>query len=231
MLPDCVSASIYVTTLWIRQRGQRASGLPDALLSRTIGLAVAMSLAQAVRTFFPHVAVFREIVPITITAGLLSIAALAVRETFAGAAAEPPTAPGPRYAKSALDRCAAERLLASLDRAMVEDGWYREATLSLAEIARRLETRPHLVSQALNQVKGTTLAEYLATWRVAEARRLLVDRGFDGFTIDALSESAGFASRSAFYKAFKMREGVTPTEFRTRQRRLAPDLGAGKIES
>jgi AraC-like DNA-binding protein len=81
------------------------------------------------------------------------------------------------------------------------------------------------VSQALNQVRGRTLHEYLTSWRVAEARRLLADPATDRFTIDALAESAGFASRSAFYKAFKAQEGMTPTAFRSRSRNTSAVLG------
>jgi AraC-like DNA-binding protein len=123
-----------------------------------------------------------------------------------------------RYARSRLTESAARRMLLELDCRMRDEHWYRDITLSLTELARRLDTRPHLLSQALNQVKGTTLNDYLLSWRLAEAKRLLIDPASDRFTIDALAESAGFASRSAFYKAFKGHEGVTPTEFRARSR-------------
>jgi AraC-like DNA-binding protein len=111
-----------------------------------------------------------------------------------------------------------KRLLLDLERGMREEHWYRDPALSLAALAAKVDARPHAVSQALNQVKGRNLNEYLAVWRVAEACRLLVDPGSDRFTIDALAESAGFASRSAFYKSFKSLEGVTPTALRARAR-------------
>jgi AraC-like DNA-binding protein len=222
MLPVGTAASTYVFVLWLRDVERRGEGLSGDLLTRMVVLAVAMNTAQALRTFFADVDALREIVPITMTASFLSIATLAVRSMMRVDAPPPaklrPDASAPRYAKSALDDSAASALLKALDEGMRSENWYRNSSLSLNELATRLHTRPHLLSQALNQVRGTSLHDYLQSWRVAEARRLLADPGSDRFTIDALAESAGFASRSAFYKAFKAREGVTPTEFRQRTR-------------
>jgi AraC-like DNA-binding protein len=217
LLPAGTVATTYMCALWWRNRERHADGVRRALLARMVALAVALNTAQAIRTFFPDVEVLREIVPITMTAAFLSLAALAVRHMLSSDAHVTVETPRP-YAKSALDFEMADRLLAALDDGMSDAHWYRDATLSLNDLASRLDSRPHLVSQALNQVKGITLHEYLATWRVADARRLLADPASDRFTIDALAESAGFASRSAFYKAFKASEGVTPTEFRARVR-------------
>ena len=227
LLPAGTVATTYMCALWLRNRDRVADGVRRALLSRMVGLAVALNSAQAIRTFFPDVEALREIVPITMTAAFLSLAAFAVRHMLSNGAHVAVQTPRP-YAKSALDSAMAERVLAALDRGMSDTHWYREATLSLNDLSSRLDTRPHLLSQALNQVKGITLHDYLAAWRVAEARRLLADPASDRFTIDALAESAGFASRSAFYKAFKASEGVTPTEFRVRVRSdAARSSGAG----
>jgi AraC-like DNA-binding protein len=217
LLPVGTAATGYLCTLWLRRRAELADALSGALVTRMIAFAIALNTAQAIRTFFSDVSALREIVPITMTACFLSLAALGVRSLLASPRV-PVVAPARPYARSTLDEQAAERLLEALDRGMRDGHWYREVALSLPVLATKLGTRPHLVSQALNQVKKTTLNDYLAAWRVSEARRLLADPASDRFTIDALAEAAGFASRSAFYKAFKRREGVTPTEFRTRAR-------------
>jgi AraC-like DNA-binding protein len=219
LLPAGTAASAYAYALWWRHPGARGCGLGGALLTRMIAFGIALNLAQAVRTFLPGVEVLREIVPITMTACFFSLAAVVVRHILVTPPASAnATVAAPAYAKSALDANGAEKLLASLEAGMRDQHWYREPDLSLTALGMRLETRPGLLSQALNQVKRITLNDYLTTWRVAEARRLLLDPTSDRFTIDALAESAGFASRSAFYKAFKAHEGMPPTEFRTRNR-------------
>jgi len=47
--------------------------------------------------------------------------------------------------------------------------------------------------------------------RIKEACRRLNDRAnYDPFTIEAIGQSVGFSSRSAFSKAFKQITGLTP---------------------
>jgi AraC-like DNA-binding protein len=217
MLPVGTMATAYVCARVARSGLLQATDIESTLLTRMIVCAAAVNAAQAIRTFWPQVDALREIVPITMTAGFLSIAALAMRG-LVSASRRAGAPPEPRYAKSALDLAGAERLLAALDRGMQDHHWYRDPALSLPALAARLDTRPHALSQALNQVRGRSLTEYLAVWRVAEARRLLTDPASDRYTIDALAEASGFASRSAFYKAFKAREGMTPTVFRAQAR-------------
>jgi AraC-like DNA-binding protein len=217
LLPAGTAAVVHVCLVWVRSPLARASSAEAALLARMIVFAVGLDAAQAIRTFWPQVTAFREIVPITMMAGFLSVAALAMRQ-FLKRHAEDGAARPPQYAKSGLDATSAHLVLAELDRGMRDAGWYRDPQLSLASLAAKLAARPHVLSQALNQQHGRTLNEYLAVWRVAEARRLLADPASDRYTIDALAEAAGFASRSAFYKAFKAHEGMTPTAFRARVR-------------
>jgi AraC-like DNA-binding protein len=213
LLPVGAAAATYAAMLWKRADGGTGQ---DAMVSRIIGLAIALNLAQAVRTFWPDVAAFREIVPLTMTAGFVSIAALAMRSwtAHAGAAASRP----PRYAKSAVDDRATSQLLDDLDRGMRDAHWYRDPALTLSALAERLHTRPQVLSHILNQRDGRGFNETIAAWRVADAKRQLEDRASDRFTVDGIAETAGFASRSAFYKAFRAIEGCTPTEYRARFR-------------
>jgi AraC-like DNA-binding protein len=230
LLPVGTASIAYAAASWFRAGKYRSTSFEDLLLTRIVAFAAALDTAQAVRTFWPHVGAVREIVPITMTAGFLSIAVFAMRELFA-ACRVPAQETTARYAKSALDEASGEQLLLDLERGMREEHWYRDPTLSLATLALKVGARPHAVSQALNQVDGRSLNEYLTVWRVADARRLLADPESDRFTIDALAESAGFASRSAFYKSFKALEGLTPTAFRMRAReelrRFATSMNGG----
>jgi AraC-like DNA-binding protein len=219
LLPAGYLASIYAGVRWWAIAGYRGDTTSARLLTRMAAFAAAVVVAQSIRTFWPHVAAFREIVPITMTVGFLSIATMAMRafihERVDGTESSDSRKP---YARSALDQAAAASLLAELTLAMEGEKWYCDTNLSLPALAAKMHRSTHAISQALNQVDGRSLNEYLVAWRVGEARRLLLDPASDRFTIDALAESAGFGSRSAFYKAFKAVENMTPTEFRKRHR-------------
>lgn len=98
---------------------------------------------------------------------------------------------------------------------------FRRADLALDDIARAAGLSPHEVSRLLNDVAGVTFHDLVARYRVEDARKRLLDPANDRFTIDAIAEAAGFGSRSTFYASFRRLTGVTPSEFRRRNRTRA----------
>ena len=161
--------------------------------------------AQLVRLFWSDVGPLRNVVAVAGSAVVLLFGfLLAVR----GARLLP------RYRNSRLAEPDAAHTIERLDELMRGESLYRDTALSLATLAERLSMTPHHLSQSLNQHRGTTLLDYLATWRIDEAKRQLLDPARDNVTIDAIAESSGFGSRSAFYTAFRRLAGVTPSEWR-----------------
>jgi AraC-like DNA-binding protein len=169
----------------------------------------AVHVAQAARFVWSDVGTLQNVVPVVASAAILligiALALLAMRAK-----------PAP-YRKSSLAESGATRCVERLDELMRTEGAYRDTAASLATLATRLGVTTHHLSQSLNQHRGTTLTDYLAVWRVEEAKRQLLDPARDAVTIDAIAESSGFGSRSAFYNAFKRIEGVTPREMRKRR--------------
>lgn len=107
----------------------------------------------------------------------------------------------------------------------MESGAYRDPAASLASIAGNLGVTAQALSQALNQHGGTTFSVYMAEWRVRHAREALLDPAHDFLTIEAIASRSGFASRSAFYRAFREHHGLTPVEYRARTRQVPGAAG------
>nr|HRK63217.1 helix-turn-helix domain-containing protein [Terricaulis sp.] len=59
-----------------------------------------------------------------------------------------------------------------------------------------------------------TFPEYLQHARVEETKRLLRDPAETRTSVEAIGLLAGFGSRSAFYKAFGDRVGMSPAAYR-----------------
>jgi AraC-like DNA-binding protein len=169
-------------------------------------LFAAVHVAQLVRFFWSEVVAIRNVVPVVGTAGILAFGLVLTFSRMSGK----------RYRKSALAADDALRTIERLDELMRTAAAYRDPSLSLPALAERLGVTAHHLSQALNEHRGTTLVDYLATFRVEEARRQLLDPARDHVTIDAIAESAGFGSRSAFYTAFRRLAGVPPSALRRR---------------
>lgn len=97
-------------------------------------------------------------------------------------------------------------------------GWWREESLTLAVLARRLHTSPRTLSRALNEGLGQSFNEFINRMRVDAVAAELRDPHGRGDVLRAAFD-AGFSSKASFNRAFKAYTGVTPSAFR----RQGPD--------
>ena len=92
--------------------------------------------------------------------------------------------------------------------------WWREPTLTLAELARRLGINATYLSRAFNEGLGVNFNELINGLRAAEvARRLEAGEPGDLLT---MAFDAGFSSKATFNRAFQIRFGVSPRDYRRR---------------
>jgi len=85
---------------------------------------------------------------------------------------------------------------------------------TLARLAKLVDSNTTYVSQVINEKYGATFSTVLGSHRVREACRRMTDHEHYGnLTIEAISASVGFKSRTAFLNAFKRETGLTPSEY------------------
>jgi AraC-like DNA-binding protein len=96
--------------------------------------------------------------------------------------------------------------------------WWREESLTLAVLARRLHTSPRTLSRALNEGLGQSFNEFINRMRVEAVADELCDPDGRGDVLRAAFD-AGFTSKASFNRAFKTYTGVTPSAWR----RQSPD--------
>jgi len=118
--------------------------------------------------------------------------------------------PGITPAVNAADRDLFERA----GRLMEERRPWSDPDLDVGGVARLLDTYPNAVSRALSRAGNTTFYEYVNSYRIREARRLLTDPVERNLKIEALGRLAGFRARSTFFKLFREHTGQTPSEYR-----------------
>ncbi|HSA56593.1 MAG TPA: helix-turn-helix transcriptional regulator [Gemmatimonadaceae bacterium] len=141
---------------------------------------------------------------------------------YDGPAPEPPAgaAPAPRdrgearYERSGLTDAEAAALEAELLALMAREHPYRDPDLTLADLADRLSTTPHKLSEVLNSELAQTFYDFVNSYRVEEVRRRLADAKSKRQNVLALAMDAGFASKSTFNQVFKKRTGQTPSSYR-----------------
>ncbi|MCF7751320.1 helix-turn-helix domain-containing protein [Bacillus subtilis subsp. subtilis] len=141
----------------------------------------------------------------------LSLSVALARRTPRPVAAEP-------YRDRKIAQPDAEASLQALHALMVEEGLYKDAGLTLAKLARRLNMPPARLSQLLNDNHKTAFRPYLARVRIEAAKHLLLAQA--AAPMEQVAEAAGFLSLSTFYSSFNKVEGTTPAAWRQARLRL-----------
>jgi AraC-like DNA-binding protein len=120
----------------------------------------------------------------------------------------------PRYERSGLTERQAERLKNALIEVMDKERPWQDSDLTLADLATRLSTTPHKLSEVLNSQLGQSFYDFVNGYRVREVQRRIAAREARAVTMLSLAMDAGFASKSTFNQVFKKFTGQTPSDFR-----------------
>jgi AraC-like DNA-binding protein len=143
--------------------------------------------------------------------------------TAASGPDKPPSPPSPQYEHSGLREQEATRLRTSLITVMDREQPWRESELTLPDLAARVNSTPHKVSEVLNAQMGQTFYDFVSAYRVREVQRRIIAGEARSLKMLALAMDAGFSSKSTFNEAFKKHTRQTPSRFR---QTMAPDTPA-----
>ena len=126
----------------------------------------------------------------------------------------PAAAISSRYERSGLTDREAAALERALLHVMETEQPYRDSELTLADLAERLDTTPHKLSEVLNSQLEQTFYDFVNAYRVRDVQRRIADQRSQNLKILALAMDAGFASKSTFNHVFRKHTGRTPSAYR-----------------
>lgn len=95
---------------------------------------------------------------------------------------------------------------------MKTDKLYTDKELTLEKVANRLNTNRSYVSRAINKYSGQGFFNYINTYRINEATRILSE---SDIPLKQLCDDVGFLSTSTFYRAFQKETGCSPSRYRS----------------
>jgi AraC-like DNA-binding protein len=121
---------------------------------------------------------------------------------------------GRKYAKSSLDKEQKDNIIKDLEKLMEEEKYFTDNLVSLPQVSRMLKVSVHHLSQSINEHFNLGFFEFIARYRVEEAKIILQDPSRQNLTIEEVAEEVGYNSKSAFNRAFKKITGKTPSQFR-----------------
>lgn len=91
---------------------------------------------------------------------------------------------------------------------------YLDPELELNYIAKQFDISSGYLSQLISAHSSLNFNEYINSLRIEEAKKMLMMKEYEKYTILAIGLESGFNSKSNFYNAFKKHTGKTPKEFK-----------------
>jgi AraC-like DNA-binding protein len=123
-----------------------------------------------------------------------------------------------RYFKSTLNKTKSEEHLLDLIGYMESEKPYLNPTLTINELAEKINILPKFLSQTINQNLNQNFYEFINDYRIKYAMQLLSSTSKTDYTVLEIAYECGFNSKSVFNSAFKKITNTTPTEFRKTQK-------------
>lgn len=93
---------------------------------------------------------------------------------------------------------------------------FKDHNVTLGKFSKSLSLTPHIVSQVINEQLSCNFNDFINSYRVEEAKKLLSDEGKKNITVASIAYDCGFNTLSAFNTAFKKFTGITPSQFRNK---------------
>lgn len=120
----------------------------------------------------------------------------------------------PKYKSSHLNDEDKAQLLSRIQEVMDSSDEIFTPDFSLERLAMLAGSRYKYVSQVINEHYHQNFNNYLNSYRIKEACKRMGDlENYGNYTIEAISESVGFKSRSTFVTSFKRITGLTPSQY------------------
>jgi AraC-like DNA-binding protein len=117
-----------------------------------------------------------------------------------------------------------EELGVRIRELLVNQDIYVNTDLTVSTLASRLKVPAYMVSRAINQYFNKSFSELVVEYRIKKAEQLLLADSQKSLTIEAIAFESGFNTLSAFYKAFKKINNVTPSQYREISRTVSKKI-------
>jgi len=122
-----------------------------------------------------------------------------------------------KYKNTGLSPALSQDLKSKLIRLMDEKRPYLNSEVRLNDIAEMMNVQRHHASQVINENFGMGFFDFINTYRIREAERLL-NSSKTQISVTDIGFKSGFNNRVSFYKAFKKILGTTPTDYKNQNR-------------
>jgi YesN/AraC family two-component response regulator len=116
--------------------------------------------------------------------------------------------------KQVLSEERSRKLMMEIIEVMNTEKIYRNAELSIFDIAKRLDVNKTYISFVINENLQENFSNFINRFRINEAKELLQNKNYHNYTLEGIANMVGFHSKSSFNIAFKKFTGMIPSQFK-----------------
>ncbi|MCC9044406.1 helix-turn-helix transcriptional regulator [Myroides sp. M-43] len=117
-----------------------------------------------------------------------------------------------KYVKSSIDKGKQNDIAFALEQLPKE--YFYNPYLTLNTLADTLNTSSYEVSHLFSNHLNTNFNQYINAIRALKAKELLADERYADMSVKNIGIEVGFSSSSSFYRVFKERYNIPPSEYR-----------------
>ena len=107
-----------------------------------------------------------------------------------------------------------ETLKKDLLEKMESDKLYLNSSLTINTLSNAINSNNKYVSQLINNDFDKNFVMFVNSYRIREAKKILLDNSNNNLTIESIGYDVGFKSKSAFNRVFKQFTSQTPTQYK-----------------
>jgi AraC-like DNA-binding protein len=118
-----------------------------------------------------------------------------------------------KYRKSGLKPEHAKKLLTDLQKIMEEEKLFKQPELNIHSLASIMNISKNHLTQVINEQLQMNFFEFINTYRVEEAKKILVNPDYSHLNLQGIAAEAGYKSKTTFFINFKKLTGFSPLEW------------------
>jgi AraC-like DNA-binding protein len=118
-----------------------------------------------------------------------------------------------KYRKSGLKPEHAKKLLTDLQKIMEEEKLFKQPELNIHSLASIMNISKNHLTQVINEQLQINFFEFINTYRVEEAKKILVNPDYSHLNLQGIAAEAGYKSKTTFFINFKKLTGFSPLEW------------------
>lgn len=100
---------------------------------------------------------------------------------------------------------------------------YKDKDYSAKKLAEELHTNTRYISAVVSVKFHTNYTSFVNKFRIEDAMAMLVDKRYQDYNMEDISDMVGFSNRQSFYASFYRINGMTPRKYKMNNLKFHPE--------